>query len=263
MFVKKTTIEGELDLSDRVLRYLSFDKFMDLIHHKRLYFPKAKSFYKDDNFESSYTKLALLISKGITIESNNGISTNKGLVDDSKDMLERAFVSCWTFKESENMALWKLYGGKNSIAIETTVGNIKDELDNSQGSLNVLHLLKKSIIKVDYINHKSSDEKLTKELLSSRRACLTKKAEAYSYEQEVRIIIDHIDENLDDLKERLGSGIEITINLQKLIKQIYLSPQADVWFYDLVKSILKDHDMDVKLSWSNMHVAPKGEVFTK
>ena len=232
---------------------------MDLIFRKRLYIPRADSF--DDDFEGSYTKLADQISKGITI-TYDGHSTNKGLINDSKDALERAFVSCWTLKESENMSLWKLFGGKNSIAIETTVKALKHELDkNCQNDYT--QYLTKTIVKVDYIDHKSSDETLATELMTSRLKPLTKKASAYSYEDEVRVILDHIGDNLDDLKEKLGAGVDLKVDTKELINKIYVSPEADNWFYNLVKSILNDLGMEEIMKWSNMRTTPKDEVFNE
>ncbi len=252
-------IEGKINSSDKVLRYMSFEKFMDMVCRAKLYVSRADSF--DDGFEGNYTQLVYEISKGITVTSN-GTTSNQGIINNTKEIKESAFISCWTLSESESMALWKLYGGKNSIAIETTVGSLDTELC-TQNNNNLIDLLNKRIAKVDYIDHKSRDEGLARELLTSRRAPLMKKAKAYSYEQEIRIIIDHLDHHLPDLKERLGAGLDVEINIKRLINKIFVSPLADIWFFNLLKRILKYHGMSDLVLWSNMRSTPIDEVFTK
>ncbi len=253
-------IEGSINSTDRLMRYMSFEKFMDMVCRGKIFVPRADQF--DDAFEGNYTQFVYEISRGITVTSN-GVPSNRGIVNNTNEIRESAFVSCWTLSETENMALWKLYGGKNSIAIETTVGALKIEIGKSENSVRELGLLSKRIVKVDYIDHRSRDEEIARELLSSRRAPLTKKPTAYSYEQEVRVIIDHFDQPLAqaDFKQRLGVGIDVAINPQSLVDQIYVSPLADAWFFELIKRTLQDHGMDKLVSWSNMRVAPVDEVY--
>lgn len=251
-------IEGTIKSTDRLMRYMSFEKFIDMICRAKIFVSRADRF--DDAFEGNYTRLVYEISQGIKVKSN-GVSSNRGMVSNTKEIRESAFVSCWTLSETESMALWKLYGGKNSIAIETTVGTLEIEINKPENNVKEMGLLRKRVVKIDYIDHKSRDEKLARELLYSKRAPLTKKPVAYSYEQEVRLIIDHLDRHLPDLKERLGIGIDIVINPQSLINKIYVSPLADAWFFELLKSYLQDHGMDNLISWSNMRVAPVEEVF--
>ncbi|MBP9708699.1 MAG: hypothetical protein KBD78_13760 [Oligoflexales bacterium] len=253
-------IEGSINSTDRLMRYMSFEKFVDMVCRGKIFVSRSDRF--DDAFEGNYTQFVYEISRGITVTSN-GESSNRGMVNNTKEIRESAFVSCWTLSETESMALWKLYGGKNSIAIETTVGALEIEIGRPENSVLELGLLSKRIVKVDYIDHRSRDEKLARELLTSRRAPLTKKPIAYTYEQEVRVIIDYLNQPpiQADFKNRLGLGIDIAINPQSLINQIYASPLADAWFFELLKRMLQDHGMDNLLSWSSMRVAPVNEVF--
>jgi hypothetical protein len=246
-------ISEDLQSASILLRYMNLEKFLDLICRARIYVARADCF--DDPFEGNYTQLIYEISREITTTSN-GTSSNQGMVVNTKEIKESAFISCWTLGDSENMALWKLYGGKNSIAIQTTVGILKHEINEPKNNNGVKSLLDKRIIKVDYIDHKSIDENLARELLAFRRSPLTRKPIAYSYEQEVRAIIDHLDHRLPDLQERLGKGIDIVVNPQHLIQKIYVSPLADDWFFKLLLAILKDHGMDGLVSWSNMRMPP-------
>lgn len=253
-------IEGSIKSTERLVRYLSFEKLMDIVFRGKLFISRADAF--DDAFEGNYTQFVYEISRGITVTSN-GLTNNRGVVNNTKKIRESAFVSCWTLSGTENMALWKLYGGKNSVAIEATVGDLEIEVTRPENCVRELGLLSKRIVKVDYIDHRSRDEELARQLLTSRRAPLTKKPIAYAYEQEVRLIIDHFDHPLAqaDFAKRLGGGIDIAVNPQSLIKQICVSPLADAWFFALLERVLKDRGMENLLSWSHMRVAPVDTVF--
>ena len=135
-------IEGDIKSTDKVLRYMSFDKFMDVLMHSRLFLARADKF--DDDFEGSYTTLIYEMSKDIPVESNR-VTSNKGIVNNVKELKESAVCSCWTLSKYENMALWKLYGGKNSIAIETTIGAIEHELCQAPNNNEIFSFLKKKL----------------------------------------------------------------------------------------------------------------------
>lgn len=246
----------KLNVSDKVFRYMSFEKFMDILFRKTIYIPRADRF--EDRFEGSYSKLIYEISKGITIGSSN-----QGILQNTTTLLESSFVSCWTLCEFENMALWKLYGGNNSIAIETTVGQLADELKSKKNSHELWSILKKELYKIDYVDYVKDDDELSIEFLKKYRTPLTKKYKAYSYESEIRIIIDHIDQigAGDDIKEKLGEGIDLNIDVHKLINKVHVSPLADKWFFNLLKIILNDYGMKNLVSWSAMFLTPKEEVF--
>lgn len=242
--------------SNKLLRYMSFEKFADILCRNAIFIPRADLF--DDEFEGCYPQLVYEISRGIEI-SSNGVSSNQGLIEYTKKIKESAFVSCWTLGGSENMALWKLYGGKNSVAIETTIEDFVFEVEKPVNKNALMIFIEKNFVKVDYIDHKSKSEDLAKELLDFPHAALTKKYHAYSYEQEIRFMMTHHD--IPGLKEKLGSGINIAVNAQDLIKKIYISPLADAWFFDFVKIYLKKFKMSHLVQKSNMSISPIGGAF--
>ena len=98
-------------------------------------------------------------------------------------------------------------------------------------------------------------------MLRNMPSPLMHKSNAYSYEEEVRILIDCIDHSISGLRNRLECGIEIKVNTLRLIKNIYVSPFADKWFYLLLQSILKEREMSELLLWSNMRVTPEHDQF--
>ena len=50
------------------------------------------------------------------------------LCQETKRIRTGAYVNCWTKSNYESMAHWEIYGGNNSVAITTTVGELKKQL---------------------------------------------------------------------------------------------------------------------------------------
>jgi hypothetical protein len=253
----------DLNDTDKLLRYMDFTKFMDLVHNKWLYFPRADSF--DDKFEGYYTNQIYEISKKITIESSNGKSSNQGLHEQTILVKESAYVSCWMRSLHESMAHWEIYGGKNSVAILTSVKRLKKQLDNTGNTLVKKYLTGPNFVPVDYIDHHSINDELARDLLDDPLNPLRKKNIAFQYEDEVRVIYSHYHHPLakNSFNEKLGKGFTVDINCNDLIENIIVSPKADKWFFDLVNELCKkkNYNLTGKVKRSSLYITPFEEVF--
>lgn len=102
---------------------------MDLIQLDRIYLCRADLL--EDKYEGHYTRMIYDIAHGVFILSD-GVADNTGIIHDRKKLRKMTYINCWTRNCSDNVALWKIYGGmKNSIAIETTEECLEQELRNS------------------------------------------------------------------------------------------------------------------------------------
>jgi hypothetical protein len=161
------------------------------------------------------------------------------MVENKKVRRKSSYVSCWTLSEYENMGLWNIYGGRNSVAIETTVGILDGELNASIDTVRFLEIClnKKEYSGVRYIDHHDEDlNRIDPEFIRDPILC---KNIGYSYEKKVRFVYSTA--LLERAGERrYGAGFYIGVNVLKLLKNIYISPNAEPWFSDLVKSILSN-----------------------
>ncbi len=252
------TVVTELADDDKLLRYMGFEKFLRLVHNKKLYFPRADCF--DDKLEGYYTKQIYEISKAISVGTNGELS-NKGLCERTQVIRESAYISCWTKFQHESMAHWEMYGGKNSVAIMTSVGILKNQLKAEGG---ILCILEKEIVAVEYIDHHAIDDNLATELLKNARSPLKKKNVAFRYEEEVRVIYSHHHQPgaKEALDAKLGKGFDIDIEPNKLILKIFVSPKADNWFHTLVVDLMEQYRLSGRVEWSRLHLTPSEEVFS-
>ena len=117
-----------IDLNEnlKISRYLDLTKLLDFIQFDRLYFRQVDKY--DDVFEGSFPKVMYELAKGMPITDDGGISTNKGIIEWTKQIRQSTYVSCWTAKTSECMALWNLFGGKNGLCVQTDTETLIEEL---------------------------------------------------------------------------------------------------------------------------------------
>ena len=81
------------------------------------------------------------------------------------------------------------------------------------------------------------------------------KRESFRHEHELRALILN-SQNIRETTQPLITGINVKVNLDKLIEKIYLSPQAPNWFKDLVKSITEKYHIDKPIESSSLDERP-------
>lgn len=250
----------KLEETDRLLRYMDFVKLMSIINGSSLYFSRADCF--NDKYEGCYTELAYEISKSITI-GLDGNPSNEGLVEDTKRIKRCAYISCWTKSTHESMAHWDIYGGNNSVAIISSVSQIKKQLIENCDHEIADKFMNRIIEPVVYIDHHSKDENLARELLSDSLTPLKKKNIAFRYEEEVRLIYSHHQHILaeTDFNKKLGKGFKVGINCNNLIDKIVVSPKAAKWFYKQVKRNMVCYELSDKVEWSRLRYSPYEKIF--
>lgn len=228
--------ETPKDRNKKLWRYMDFSKFVSMLLNRGLYFPRADLL--GDPFEGSFPEGNKLLRK-ITAEhlaeiTNLGENTDKFINDFinfqtqfNNNLRKSFYVSCWHINDSESYAMWSLYSKDlKGIAIQTTYELLENNLPDDV-----------NISKVNYINYDKAKIPLNNFYLP-----ILHKRESYSYEEELRAFIFDID--LDAFEEgkwpeSQDKGIIKKIELDKLIETIYIAPNSDDWFKDLVKDITK------------------------
>jgi len=207
---------------------MDFAKFVHLISTKRLHFTRIDKF--DDKFEGSYPVQNLEEWKGIYPE-----------IGDFSHYRKFAVVSCWYTSGNESAAMWELYS-KNyqGISILTT----KQKLESS---------IKDDFVKYEPVKYIDFMRKKAK-ILIPLDVFLYKRIE-FMHEREFRAFQFSIPQSdgIEDGFPNFGSpekqggypkeGIDIPIDLTKLIEKIVLSPYSQKWFKNIVKKILLEHNL--------------------
>jgi hypothetical protein len=201
-------------------RYMSFEKFLDLLMSKSLYFSSISKFTDKNEAKIPEANLEELRSKIVpTDSSKNSTALEKLYLDDRIGSLRKlAFVNCWVKKPVESYALWKIYlgGGRAGIAIKTNTKGLIDAI-NSFGPVNSpREIFFGNVTYTNFIKDEINVHKL-----------ITTKGEPYSYEDEVRLVTYGQPTILPPetlVRQDENAGIRIKVNIDKLIQEIYLSP---------------------------------------
>ena len=247
--------------SAKLWRYMDLSKFLSLLESRSLYFTRLDHF--SDSFEgaigsrkneSAWEKMQIeLRSKWILAEhkSKNMQLSDKEITNLAYESFEKYrrnikewrmhnYVSCWHQSDFESEAMWQLYtrDNKQGIAIQTTFERLYQALSLDPWQ---------EFGMVKYINFDEYNNGNSQKSFHSFDA-LWYKRESFAHEKEFRIIIE------DSSKGCLDWEKTVEVNLNMLIENVYISPEADLWFYELVKDIIRKRynlRLDVKQSALN------------
>jgi len=227
---------------------MDFSKFCDIIINNQLYFSSPTQF--EDPWE--LYPPAKWLSKEFWIKHFEKTMKNPE-AQDLKEAAESLIlkiqatyqekdsfgISCWTEGSKEKEHLWRLYGrSNNSIAIKTTVGGLLDSM--------ISHTV--SIGRVSYIQYESDSDNFysmplfikgsdNKGLLVNEKQILPYmyKREDFRHEEEVRAVFWWWDVN-----SRIERNVSLDPSMLKirLIDEIVISPFADSWFENVVKTFV-------------------------
>lgn len=209
-----------------IWRYMSLDKFIDLITYQELHFTNAN--HMTDKYEGVLPrKTAAAKMRRLESEGMSSIRSIRSAVDEYESDWKRykdiTALSCWSMSRTESYALWKIYLGGSSagVALKTTVGSLKKAIKTDPES-NSIHI---NVGEIEYSDYVPEHE-------LNRYRLFLRKYEFYKFEEEFRLFICE-DENtqiIDPHPLIPYSAIRVKVDLSILIDKIYLSPFIDEWF---------------------------------
>ena len=216
-----------------VWRYMSIEKFLDLLTHRRLFFTNAANF--TDGYEVSLppniikSKRKQLIEQGF---SGRDLEEEIAVFEfNNRPMRDLTLVNCWSIGRHESYALWKIYlgGGKAGVAIRTNFSRVKKSI--IAGNDPIPEDIYAGIVQYkDYLSENDL----------SRFSLITTKREFYEYEQELRLFILHYPRSEGGHKTpySVSVGRYVKVDLDLMVDQIYLSPFVAQWFGDSLNHIV-------------------------
>lgn len=212
----------------KIWRYMDFTKFVYMLEKGGLFFPKVDSF--NDPYEGSYSRGNLSMRKFVFSRSKDK-KKFQGQIDEIKNIRPHININCWHMNDFESAGMWKLYSKTNeSICIQTTFERLEKALPN-----------KIRFGKVKYINY---DKDWIPE--SDVYYPFIYKRLSFEHERELRAIFDSTENDFDESFEKNENGYWINLNLQTLVQRIYVSPEAQDWFVELVEKVKNKYNLTLK-----------------
>ncbi|SAL54050.1 hypothetical protein AWB69_05727 [Caballeronia udeis] len=235
--------------TDTLWRYLSLDKFIDLVESNTLFFTPLAWYSKTDPFEGYAPQVAINAMASISrsyrdqhlvvvdrlertippnapaeireqlrqlrVNTEAHLPTMREIV---KNIMTCTMVNCWNKSGYESEGLWGLYS-RGGVAIKTSVGALRRAL-NSGAKTPVIHIGSVKYLDFNDPNLKPSD------CLSAdgHVMCMTKRI-AYEHEKEVRMFITRErPENHLELLE--PESARVSVDVHSMLESVVVSPFA-------------------------------------
>lgn len=257
---KKTSIDdSDKSPESKLWRYMDLPQLLVILQRKELHFSNIatfedkhegvhNSFGQNDYFDlSNDGKLVRLDARP---EDNRALRNTEELKSFMRPLHEASVmgtgVSCWRISNHESFTMWRNYVRSDSgVAIETTVGDLMASIDTAEYYL--------AYGKMKYINYEAS-----KIPLSPLYMPFFHKRLYFEDEQEFRVICHTVNKKHDQvglLPENLEAipigGVNLGLDVKKLIKRIWISPHAVSWFGGLVRDVVHhSYGLDVEITES-------------
>ncbi|MCT7473457.1 DUF2971 domain-containing protein [Aliarcobacter cryaerophilus] len=219
---KESNILNISDLDQKIYRIISITRFKELIKNRELVLVNPEKW--DDPFENFFLK-------------GNAVDNNGNNVDFS-NLREMWYGQCWT-KNKDTDAMWRIYShNKDGIRISTTIRKLFDAIYDSSDKYAPL---KYFIGEVEYktlneLNNFGNENSFWSIAIGGQNDGFAKllciKREAFSHENEIRILVN--ENNEEEVVKNKGL-FKININPSTLIDDLCLDPRLNDEEYNKYK----------------------------
>lgn len=145
-------------------------------------------------------------------------------------------MNSWHENEDESMNMWKIYTDPNGVAIRTTYGDLKDSLKRKDEIF---------INRVAYLNYAPDGDDISDENILAITSARPKFLE---FEKEIRAMT--LTKNVDTHLDQNPAGLDIEVDLQKLINMTVIRPDAARWVDDLLQELHRKCNLQNQLRFS-------------
>ena len=266
MSLLETNVSKNISRDKTLWRYMGLDKLIHLLNTKKLFFTSVNSYKRSDPFEGLMPTVMLEAFKDLHTRTREQLLSNidhfepyifnpngkvsegnhlkamsefKALREKTMDIhkdfernlfriMKSCVVNCWHMNEYESEAMWRLYSENNKgIAIQTTAGELIDSLDDDRIFFS----------EIRYMDFEDKNITINDCLVGGQWGPLLKRY-AFKHEQEARLYFapkrDYVNISDDEYK---FLHEDVDVDIDRLIKKVYISPYATEPFISSVKYI--------------------------
>ena len=248
------------DPSTPIWRYCDLPKLVSMLDKSALHLSLAAVL--EDQYEGGLSTI-LLPRQGVIEGSPVDPRSNPDLRDYLIEHHERAryttFINSWHMNEYESAAMWRLYSAADQgIAIRSTFSRLTQSMSRIDDLRpdKVEGVYAGTVTYIDYSTEGFRPESQFTPYLFKRKS--------FEHEREVRLIC-RIPENLDwspyPIPQRPDKvnrwGVLVTVDLDLLIDEIYISPLSPKFLKDAVQAVCDRFGVPKRITQSRLTDAPK------
>ncbi len=218
----------------KLWRYMDFTKFLSMVEDSAVFFSPASSF--EDPYEGFLPKGNVVFGRFVKSKSKKENSSNVAVADKKKIL-----ISCWHLSRYESAAMWKLYGkGNETICVTTKYNKLKNQLiKGAQIGL---------VRYVDFNTAWVPENNPYYPYMFKRRS--------FEHEKEVRVLLDYEKICQEDFFLGVSNGFKNKVDLNILVDEIFVAPDASDWFFELVEKISRKYQLAAKVKRSMLLELP-------
>ena len=217
-----------------------------MLEHQALFFARADRL--GDPFEGSYSQVNVAMRPTLykDLFPDGGYEAfDKNVSEFTRAMPRYMMINCWSMASHESAAMWRLYSKEyDGLAIRTNVNSFLKSFVCDEDIY---------VGKVLYTDYKSAFIPENNFILP-----FLHKRNNYAYESEIRAMTIKLPSNgQPDLSlDVYDSGIYCGVDLSLLIQEVVVTPYAEQWFVNLVKSIANRYSLDIPIRLSALANPP-------
>jgi len=235
------------DSESLVWRYMDLPKLIALLGQRALFFSRLDKL--GDPYEGSITAP---LKERLDLASHE---TAERFAAFRKQYRMKTFVNCWRRGQNESEAMWRLYCGMQGVVIQTTYAKLKASIKQWNNPSIGIGL----VTYRDYVADDIRSQNFFIPLMSKRVA--------FNHENEVRIVWSMVGQNYPKENTVWENGVEgrpepvgmlLPWNPDDFVENIYISPYADPWYGDVIKTTVEKFfpRLAANISWSPMRSDP-------
>lgn len=236
------------DLECLVWRYMDMPRLIAILGQQALFFPRLDRL--GDPHEGAITRP---FKEHLEAAGQN---TAEKFAAWRKKIRMASFVSCWHRGQFESEAMWRLYCGRQGVAVQTTYAKLRSSVQRWNNPSLGIGLVSYR----DYDAEELPSLNVYVPVMSKRLA--------FSHEQEVRILWSMVgcknypaentvwDTGPEGKPEPIG--MLLPWNPEDFVEKIYINPYADSWYGDVIKTTVEKFSprLAVNIEWSQLRAAP-------
>jgi hypothetical protein len=149
------------------------------------------------------------------------------------------YVNCWHRNPHESAAMWRIYlKSDEGVALEASYARLVDAFEEADETLHI-----GQVRYLDYERQRVPEKHDLDPFLCKRKS--------FDFEREVRVLWRAGDD--------AGEGRYIGVDLERLLGRVVVSPAAEPWFTELVRSVTTRYGVEIPVEESELARDPDDE----